>query len=139
MIAIDTNILVYAVDDYEPEKKTIANELVRRLLHQSDEIVIPWQVIVEFLAIQRRWKNLGRIDEIAIGENIADVLTAFEVVVPKISIVTQSLSLTTRFNLSHWDSLLIAACIEANIEILYSEDLSHQTRYHSVTVINPFK
>lgn len=139
MIAIDTNILVYAVDDYEPEKKVLANDLVRRLLHQTDKIVIPWQVIVEFLAVQRRWKNLGRIDVSSISENIADVLIAFEVVVPKVSVVTQSLSLTTRFNLSHWDSLLIAACIEANIEILYSEDLSHQARYHSVTVLNPFK
>jgi len=34
--------------------------------------------------------------------------------------------------------MLVAACIDAGVDTLYSEDLGHGTEYDSVTVINPF-
>jgi len=34
--------------------------------------------------------------------------------------------------------MLVAACIEAGVHTLYSEDLDPGTRYDSVAVINPF-
>ncbi len=34
--------------------------------------------------------------------------------------------------------MLLAACIEAGVTTLYSEDLSHGVRYDSVLVVNPF-
>jgi predicted nucleic acid-binding protein len=34
--------------------------------------------------------------------------------------------------------MLLAACIDANVSTLYSEDLGDGTTYDSVTVINPF-
>ncbi len=40
--------------------------------------------------------------------------------------------------LSHWDRMLIAACIDAGVRTLYSEDLGDGVAYDSVTVINPF-
>lgn len=49
-----------------------------------------------------------------------------------------SLGLTSRHSVSHWDSLLIAACIEANVDTLYSEDLGDGEQYDTVTVVNPF-
>ncbi len=36
------------------------------------------------------------------------------------------------------DSLLVAACIDAEVTTLYSEGLSDGTTYDSVMVINPF-
>ncbi len=44
----------------------------------------------------------------------------------------------SRLSLSHWDSMLLAACIEAGVDTLYSEDLDAGTTYNTVTVINPF-
>ena len=41
-------------------------------------------------------------------------------------------------SLSHWDSLLLAACLEAGVETLYSEDLQDGANYDSVRVVNPF-
>ena len=50
----------------------------------------------------------------------------------------KSLDLSSRYSLSHWDSMLIAACIDAGVRTLYSEDLGDGVAYDSVTVINPF-
>ncbi|HTN00543.1 MAG TPA: hypothetical protein VL132_01625, partial [Planctomycetaceae bacterium] len=52
--------------------------------------------------------------------------------------ISISIDLTRRYTLSHWDSLLLGACIVAGVDTLYSEDMSHNGVYDSVTVINPF-
>lgn len=49
------------------------------------------------------------------------------------------MELYARFQLSHWDSLLLAACLEAGVDTLYSEDMQHGHDYDGVTVINPFQ
>ena len=69
---------------------------------------------------------------------MADVSILFPVAMPSMSMIPRSLGLTSRHSLSHWDSLLIAACIEANVETLYSEDFGDGEQYDTVTVVNPF-
>ena len=34
--------------------------------------------------------------------------------------------------------MLLAACVEAGVRTLYSEDLASGAQYDSVTVVNPF-
>jgi predicted nucleic acid-binding protein len=46
--------------------------------------------------------------------------------------------LRARFSLSHWDSLLLAACKDAGVTTLYSEDMDAGTDYDGLTVVNPF-
>jgi predicted nucleic acid-binding protein len=40
--------------------------------------------------------------------------------------------------LSHWDSLLVAACQETGVTRLYSEDMQHGADYDGVKIVNPF-
>jgi len=40
---------------------------------------------------------------------------------------------------SLWDALIFAACIEAGVEIFYSEDLPGFDDFDGVRVVNPFK
>lgn len=42
------------------------------------------------------------------------------------------------YSVSHGDSMLIAACVEAGVDRLYSEDLDDGMTYDSVTIANPF-
>ena len=37
------------------------------------------------------------------------------------------------------DALIIAACVEAGVEILYSEDVPGFDNFDGVRVVNPFK
>ena len=57
---------------------------------------------------------------------------------PSLSVFDRSFELQAQFSLSHWDSLLLAACLEAGVDTLYSEDLADGQTYGSVTVVNPF-
>ena len=60
MNAIDTNVLVYCVDDTELAKQVIADRLLDRLAVGPKPTVIPIQAAVEFLGCLRKWENSGR-------------------------------------------------------------------------------
>ena len=48
--------------------------------------------------------------------------------------------LRTSYSLSYWDSLIVAAALDAGCTKLYSEDMQHnQLIEQCLTVINPFK
>ena len=56
------------------------------------------------------------------------------------STLLSALDVGGRYGFSHYDSLIIAAALEAGCATLYSEDLQHgQIIDQSLTIINPFK
>jgi predicted nucleic acid-binding protein len=67
-----------------------------------------------------------------------DVSALFPLALPRSNLVATAFDLGGRHSLSYWDSLLLAACLEAGVDTLYSEDLSAGTAYDGVTVVNPF-
>ncbi|NQV24062.1 MAG: PIN domain-containing protein [Rhodopirellula sp.] len=138
MNAIDTNVLVYSFDADDPVRQQQAIELIDQLSENSEDTILPWQVIVECLACLRRWVDRGRLSASDVDQHMADVSILFPVAMPSMNMIPRSLGLTSRHSLSHWDSLLIAACIEANVDTLYSEDLGEGEQYDTVTVVNPF-
>jgi predicted nucleic acid-binding protein len=53
--------------------------------------------------------------------------------------IREAVRLAVRYQLSHWDSLIVAAALLADCETLYSEDLQHRQVFDDrLTVINPF-
>ena len=59
MLAVDTNVLVYA-HRRETAEHTAASELVRNLAQSGDAWAIPWPCVYEFLSVvtnPRIWKD----------------------------------------------------------------------------------
>ena len=138
MNAVDTNIFVYFVDRDEPSKRAKAIELLDCLVREEVETILLWQVAAEFLNCLRRWENEGRINRHEVLGNYNRLEAMFRCVPPSQPVLRKSLDLCSRYSLSHWDAMLVAACIEAGVHTLYSEDLSSGTQYDSVKVVNPF-
>ncbi len=63
----------------------------------------------------------------------------FPIKTPRAVVFDHVLELYERFSLSHWDSLLLAACADAGVTRLYSEDMQHGADIDGVKIINPFK
>lgn len=97
-----------------------------------------WQVAAEFLACLRRWEDEGRIDRKEVLGNFNRLEAMFRCVPPAQPVLRKSFDLCSRYSLSHWDAMLLAACVEAGVRTLYSEDLASGAQYDSVTVVNPF-
>ena len=55
MIAVDTNVLIYACDQADPRRQQIALDLITN----ADDGVLLWQVACEFIAASRKLSKQG--------------------------------------------------------------------------------
>lgn len=49
-----------------------------------------------------------------------------------------AVGLLGRYSLSFWDSMIVAACLHAGVERLYTEDFDAYPQIDSLEIINPF-
>jgi predicted nucleic acid-binding protein len=138
MNAVDTNIYVYAMDADEPVKQAKALELFDCLVAPSADTVLIWQVAGEFLSQLRRWESKGKLTPEEVQATFRRFSALFPLRAPGEGIFQLSFDLRSRFSLSHWDSMLLAACKEAGVTTLYSEDMDSGTDYDGLAIINPF-
>ncbi len=138
MNAIDTNILSYLFDPDAPEKQSRAQQLLDELVPKPQETVWLWQVAVEFLACLRKAARKGAVAPERVPFEFRSLLKLFTLKLPTAQILERGFALHERYSLSHWDSLLIAACQEAGVTRLYSEDMQHGADYDGVKILNPF-
>ena len=138
MNAVDTNVFVYALDADEPVKQAKALDLFQRLTLGASSTVLPWQVAAELLSNLRKREAAGKIVASDIEPRFRKFLAMFPLVVPSDRMFAAYFDLYVRFSLSHWDCLLLAACKEAGVTTLYSEDMDAGTDFDGLTVVNPF-
>jgi len=133
---LDTNILIYAVDSLAPPEKTSrASRLVREVLGDGTG-TISYQVAQEFVHVVRRGKVGFQAKHATTFLNL--VLDPMLRVHSSTELFRSAIDLANRYQFPWYDSLVVAAAIEARCEILYSEDFQDGLRIGSMTVRNPF-
>lgn len=138
MNAIDTNVFVYTFDPADPAKQARSRQLVFDLVSKPHESVLLWQVAVEFLAYLRKAQGKKLLTDEEVKARFQEVLQLFALKLPTAQVFERSFALHERYSLSHWDSLLVAACQDAGVTRLYSEDMQHGADYDGVQIVNPF-
>lgn len=138
MNAVDTNVLVYSLDVNEPVKQVKAKNLLAGLTQTQTATILPWQVAGELLNWLRKWQLAGRVSRADVEAHIHDFLNIFPLAIPNAQVFSIYFDLHSRFSLSHWDAMLLAACKEAGVTTLYSEDMDSGTDYDGLTIVNPF-
>lgn len=134
MNAVDTNVLIYARDPRDPVKQQKAVKLTAGL---SDGALL-WQVACEFVAASRKLAPFGFTQAQAWRE-VAQLRALWKLILPSAHVLTHAEQLTATHNLSFWDALLVAACIEGGITRLYTEDFDDSvSKVIGVEIINPF-
>lgn len=92
MIAVDTNVLVYMVDDSQPQKQRIAKDLIRDL-HLHGTGILLWQVAVEFVAVLRRLQQHGKLSDPDINGPLSRVRKVLPIVLPTESVLDGAMTL----------------------------------------------
>lgn len=127
-IFADTNIAGYLIA-HEGDKRDQAKAIFR------DRPTISAQVVNEFINVCRKKARL----ELPVAYELAEGLIATSQVVPvTVETVVSAMTIARRYRFSHWDSLIIAAAVQANCDILYSEDMQHGQTIEGLRIINPF-
>ncbi len=133
---LDTNIFVYTFDKSAPSKAAKATTLVKHAMDTRIG-VISYQVVQEFFNVaMRRFETPMTAAEA--DQYLSATFRPLLAVHSSSALFSEALRLESKFHLSWYDSLIVAAAIEAECETLYSEDLQHGQRLESVSVTNPF-
>ena len=133
-VFLDTNILVYSLDQANPEKRQICRELIKGLTAENLG-VISTQVLQEFYVAST--SKLGA-DPLIIKDIIRS-LERLETIVITPVLIKEAIDCSITNRLSFWDALIVVTAESAKCRLLCSEDLNHGQIIRSVCIENPFK
>ncbi len=133
---LDSNIVLYTLDDANPERHQAANVLMEERVADGSA-TISFQVVQEVLStVTRRFNPPYGIDQ---SRYLLDrILLPLWRVSPSQSLYELALDLQQRYRYSFYDSLIIAAALSSGCTLLYTEDLQHGQRIEQLTIVNPF-
>jgi len=126
---LDTNVIVYAFGSDDPRSAR-----AEALLAAGG--VISVQVLNEFVSVARRRQERGW-DEIDAAVDVLKVLLD-----PPLPLTVElhdaARSIARDRGFSIYDSLIVAAALQARCSILFSEDFQHGQTIGQLTIRNPF-
>ena len=133
-VFIDTNILIYSMDQFDAVKQKKCRALLKTLKGEQRG-VISTQVMQEFYVAAT--KKLG-----AQPLTVKDILNScerFVTVIVAPAIIKEAIDCSIINRLSFWDALIVAAAESANCEKIWSEDLNDGQVIRGVRIENPLK
>lgn len=128
-LAVDTNVLIYLHDKSNDKKRKAAEEIL------AENPRIPAQVVSEYLNVTRRLLNLSKKD---IVQQCAQLLEGCEIIPTDQNVLLNAVTLIEKYDLQIFDAIIVAAALEANCSVLYSEDMHNGLIINNLTIINPF-
>jgi predicted nucleic acid-binding protein len=101
------------------------------------DAVLIWQVACEYVAASRKLQAAGYGADRA-WSDIMRLSRLWPLRMPSNQVLARAWSVNQTKSLSVWDALLVAACLDAEVTTLYTEDLQHGADIESLRIVNPF-
>lgn len=133
---IDTNILVYTFNEADAEKQQTAQKIVRHAIGTGYGY-LSYQVVQECLNVLvcKFSKQMTLAQRHYYMQNTLQPLCK---VFASFPLYDRALDLQARWGFGFYDSLNIAAALETDADILYTEDLQHGQIIEKLEIVNPF-
>ena len=127
---LDSCVLIYALSQDDP-RAAIAEELL------ASGGVISVQVLNEFASVARRKLSMPWPE---VRQALAAVRALCEPPVPvSLEMHESAVEIAARYGYQIYDALIVAAALQADCYVLYSEDMQHGQQIGSLTIHNPFQ
>ena len=131
---LDTNLLIYAWDNTEPNKKNLIISFLNSIKVKSYPI-ISTQTLGEFYNIAVKKLGLTKDQSYLICEEYSKIFPVYEITTEN---VLHAMQISKKTQFSYWDSLILAMAVDTGCSVLYSEDLNIGQEIEGVRIINPF-
>jgi len=129
-IALDTNVLIYNHGINGDAKQLIVDSLF------DDVPVISTQVISEYLNVIKKISRMNKSDLLRM---CAEWLENCQIQSVSLSTIKLAYHLVQKYDFQLFDSIIVASALEAECDILYSEDLHHGLIVEDkLKILNPF-
>jgi predicted nucleic acid-binding protein len=132
---VDTNILVYAMDRDNRERRKRSRTLLVEL-RRSGMGVISTQVLQEFYVVATKKLSLN---PLKVKPLLQWFEKHFEVVVVNGALIREAIDCSVVNRLSFWDALIVVSAERAMAGTLHTEDLNHGQVIRGVRISNPLK
>lgn len=134
---LDSNIFIYLFDETDEHKRGTAERLVDSAL-QTSSASISFQVVQETLSVVTR-KIATPMTAGGAKSFMEEVLVPLWRVSPSSALYHRALDVQDRYRYGFYDSLVIAAALDAGCTRLYTEDLQDGQRIEGLKIENPFE
>ena len=132
---LDSNIFVYQLDRSDLRKSEVATVILER--GTDGTAVTSFQVVQETLSVISRNLPLSAPTTEA-RRYLDEVLSLYWTVMPSVRLYQAAIEIQSRYGFHFYDSLIIAAALEAGCDRLLSEDFQHGQRIEGLAIVNPF-
>lgn len=132
---VDTNVLLYAYDASAGERHEIARSLVERLWRDRTgalSVQVPQELYVNAT------HKVAATIEPAVAIDRLTSLTRWRVHAPLPDDVIAAASLSSRYQLSFWDAMIVRSAAELRCGTLWTEDLNQGRVIEGVRLADPF-
>jgi predicted nucleic acid-binding protein len=131
----DTNVLVYAFDQGEPNKRDIAKRLISEY-GAAGNLVLSTQVLQEFYVVTTQKLTQPLSKEIA--AEVVNELSEFPLVQIDKSLINQAMIRHREEPFSFWDCLIVEAALLFDCSFLITEDMQNGRCIDNLDIRNPF-
>ena len=126
-ICLDTNILIYFLEDIEPQASKV-EKILYRFMKGEDEAVISTVTVAEILTGVYKSENPNRPPQVK--KILTDLtLNSFKIVPVTFEIADLAADLRAKRGGRLPDALIVATALNQKADYLYSEDKDFQQRY----------
>jgi predicted nucleic acid-binding protein len=133
---IDSNVLLYLFSQEDPARRAMANRVFNEAI-QGGQASISFQVVQEVLnGIIRRASPVATPEDVRL--QLHETLAPLWRINPSRVLYERAIAVHFRYRYAFYDSLIIAAALEAGCTRLLSEDLQSGQRIEGLTIVNPF-
>jgi len=133
---LDTNIFAYMFDPAATSKAQASERLIRMGI-RTRKGVISYQVVQEFFNLAFRKFRPPMPAAEAYTYFISPLRPLLKIAFSQ-ALVFQAISIRENHSIPWYDALILAAAIESECKILYSEDFQHGRKVEGVKILNPF-
>ena len=131
-VFLDTNIIIYLYSEDEDKKRDVS----RKYLNNACSVTSV-QAMNEASNVWIKKHNLDKTEIIKYLNEIEFICD--EIMLVRRNTIDQALDIKTRFGYSFYDSLMLASAIEANCNIILTEDMKNRQIINgTLKIINPF-
>ena len=126
---IDSNIAVYSLG-MPSLKRDVARQFI------SKRPIISTQVVMETVnVLMKKFK----FEKASAFEAVLEIIDKADMMDTTPSTVIKAFELSVKYQLSHWDGLIIASALAATCTTIYSEDMQHGLVIENkLSIVNPF-
>jgi predicted nucleic acid-binding protein len=130
---LDTNVIVYALDQGAPAKQKLATDWLAALAAQGAIVISP-QVLNETVAVL---VHKLKVAPAAVGTTVRG-MESWCTAPLDVATAVDAVQLRERYGFNWWDCLILASALAVPCDCLLTEDLQDGQNLGRLQIINPF-